>query len=150
MSDYKKALLKWSISRGRDTYGYNIVTLTDCDTGTKYRTNGGGYDMTGTVFADWIADVYADKLNAIAKRANSSYDPARPTKHKDGPKNSLYGMTAYYNGGKFVRVRLDGACGLDCIIKICEAMGLTVERIYDRSKRNAVLSGFFVYEKEAV
>lgn len=148
MSTYKKALIKWTVSRAQNTYGYNIVTLTDCDTGKKYRTNGGGYDMTGTVFADWIQDIYQAELMGIAKRAHSNYDPARPTKTKEGPKKSLYGMTAYYNAGKLVRVRLDGACGLDSIIRIAEAIGLETERIYDRSKRNPELSGFFVSPKQ--
>lgn len=55
---------KWTVSRGRDTYGYNICTLyTD---GVKVaRCNGGGYDMKGTCLGNFIAHAYADRLLAL-------------------------------------------------------------------------------------
>lgn len=55
------AEIKWTVSRGRDTYGYNICTL--YIRGQKVaRCNGGGYDMQGTVFGSWLAYAYADRL----------------------------------------------------------------------------------------
>jgi len=51
----------WSVSRGRDTYGYNICTL--YVDGTKAaRCNGGGYDMKGTCLGLWIAKRFSDEL----------------------------------------------------------------------------------------
>lgn len=46
--------LKWTVSRARDTHGYNVVTLTDTSTDRSFRAIGGGYDMEGTVFAEWL------------------------------------------------------------------------------------------------
>ena len=36
-------LFTYGTSRGRDTYGYNIVTLTSSAQGKKFRAMGGGY-----------------------------------------------------------------------------------------------------------
>ncbi len=40
--------VRWSTSRGRDTYGYNICSVTDQATSKRYSCKGGGY---GTVRA---------------------------------------------------------------------------------------------------
>lgn len=50
---YHELTVTWTVSRGRDTYGYNIVTLRERGD-VVARCNGGGYDMRGTVFADWL------------------------------------------------------------------------------------------------
>jgi hypothetical protein len=55
---------RWTVSRGRDTYGYNICTLY-ADGDKVSRCNGGGYDMKGTCLGHFIASHYADRLNAI-------------------------------------------------------------------------------------
>ncbi len=52
---------KWTVSRGRDTYGYNICTLY-VDGDKVARCNGGGYDMKGTCLGDFIAKRYEDRL----------------------------------------------------------------------------------------
>lgn len=146
-----KALLKWTISKGRDTYGYNVATLTDCDTGDKFKTIGGGYDMTGTVFADWIESIYQPELLAIANEADSKvfYENGKYVnrEYNQAGKRKLYGMTAYYSDGKLDKVNLDGACGLSSIEDIVKAMGLTIEKVYDRSKKNPVLTAFYVFKE---
>lgn len=52
---------KWTVSRGRDTYGYNICTLY-ADGRKVAKCNGGGYDMEGTVLGRFISTHYADRL----------------------------------------------------------------------------------------
>lgn len=124
--------LGWGISQARDTAGYNIRRLRDDSTGKRYRCNGGGYDMTGTVFADWLCDAYQDRLRAIADQAHMTYG-AEPV--DDGPlprtvnDNGLYGMYAYVDGS----VRVDGACGMSSVVRIAEAAGLSVQRVYGRT-----------------
>jgi len=54
------ARFKWTVSRGRDTYGYNICTLY-IDGKKAARCNGGGYDMQGTCLGNWLA-VHAKDL----------------------------------------------------------------------------------------
>ncbi len=65
--------IRWSVSRGRDTYGYNICSL--WVDGVKVAScNGGGYDMVGTVLGSYIAKNYADRLKSL-KASYGSGDP---------------------------------------------------------------------------
>lgn len=52
---------KWTVSRGRDTYGYNICSLY-VDGRKVSSCNGGGYDMEGTALGSWIAKRFKDEL----------------------------------------------------------------------------------------
>lgn len=102
-------------SRGRETYGYTIVRLRDSDTGKVYRCMGGGYDMVGTVLADWLVDTHQDALGAISDQAyyrHDNGDRIRP----DG----LYGMTTRADGS----VTVDGACGVRSVEDIAKAAGV--------------------------
>ena len=47
-------LFSYGVSRGRDTYGYNTVTLTSSAQGKKFRCMGGGYDMHGQVLGEYV------------------------------------------------------------------------------------------------
>ena len=52
---------RWTVSRGRDTYGYNICSL--YANGSKVAScNGGGYDMQGVCLGNYIARNYAPRL----------------------------------------------------------------------------------------
>ena len=96
--------IKWSVSRGRDTYGFHICTLYDGE--RAYRTKGGGYDMVGTVFGEWLLDHCSDKIEKLDQ-------------------SQFYGL-GHYNGKAY----LDGACGLNSMIKIARAIGLGVREYY--------------------
>ena len=104
--------IKWTTSRGRDTYGWNIVTLTDETTGKRFRANGGGYDMVGTVFGDWLAATFPEELQRWA----------------DGTPDLDYGAFRRADGS----VYLDGACGLEQMRQVGDALGLEVIRTHDR------------------
>lgn len=52
---------KWTVSRGRETYGYNINTLY-ADGIKVARCNGGGYDMEGTNLGTYLESHFADRL----------------------------------------------------------------------------------------
>lgn len=54
----------WTVSRGRDTYGYNICSLY-VDGFKKASCNGGGYDMRGTSLGNWIASEFKDSLLSL-------------------------------------------------------------------------------------
>lgn len=59
-------LFTYGVSRGRDTYGYNIVTLAS-NTGKRFRAMGGGYDMHGQVLGDYVQfNASPDRLRAVA------------------------------------------------------------------------------------
>lgn len=52
---------RWTTSRARDTYGYNVCSLF-VNGDRVSRCNGGGYDMKGTALGDFIAKYFADRL----------------------------------------------------------------------------------------
>lgn len=152
----KHLALSWTVSRARDTYGYNVCRLED---GQKvYRADGGGYDMTGTVFGEWLADAYQDRLLKIARRAyyvsNGEGVKARegeqasmrwvgtPGKPKVTP-GLLYGM---YHYPKEKRVSLDGGCGIESMLTIALAIGLDVQRTGNRKGHT---TGFIVTDTRA-
>ena len=95
--------LTYGTSRGRETYGWNVVTLKDETDGTRARTTGGGYDMTGTVFGEWLEHHAQDALQSLEELP--------------------YGARRLESG----RVSLDGACGLECMERLARAAGLEVE-----------------------
>lgn len=132
----KQLTLKHSISKAQDSYGYNRITLTDTLTGKKYACVGGGYNMIGTVFAEWMQDNYQTELLAIAHKAYYVYD-SKTLSHNPLPQ-TYYGMTAYTHKSF---VSLDGACGLECMLDIAQAIGLSVQR---QTNSKGQLIGFFV------
>ncbi len=52
---------KFTTSRGRDTYGYNICTLL-VDGEKVAKCIGGGYDMQGTAFGEWLQNYFQATL----------------------------------------------------------------------------------------
>jgi len=128
--------IKRTISKARDSYGYNILTLIDGD--KKYNTVGGGYDMLGTVFAKWLQENYLDTI--ISKLPPCVYEKDENRFNTCKP-SDYYGFFLFKDSGKYY---LDGACGLDCIVKIARAIGLTVQTDYDRKKN--ITMGFIINE----
>lgn len=125
--------LSWSISKGAETYGYNICRLDDNNSGKRYRTIGGGYDMVGTVVADWLQDAHQEALVGLAGTLESK--PYAGTT-KAFPK--FYGMFQHEDG----HVSLDGGCGLECIRKIAGAIGVSWTQAMNRRGRKVI--GFAV------
>lgn len=130
--------ISWTTSRGRETYGYNICRLDDRNNGKRYRTCGGGYDMVGTVFGEWLADVYQERLQALVKTLpleDCGYAVAGYLRCKD-----MYGLTVSPKGN----VTLDGACGINSMTHIAEALGLEVQ--WEGNKKGHTI-GYFVSEE---
>jgi len=143
----KQLTLKHSISRAQETYGYSRITLTDTSTGKKYSAVGGGYDMVGAVFGEWLQDNYQAELLAITHKAHYIHDGHRLTKATEWQPmhqyvtidpHKLYGMTYHIAGD---RVALDGACGLESMLDIAKHAGLGIQRQTDHKGH---LIGFFV------
>ena len=115
--------ISWSISRGRDTYGYNICRLDDAVTGKRYKCLGGGYDMIGTVFGEFLNDVYQERLvKLFSERVTGDYGNTDAGR-KCIPE--LYGITLNPQG----KAHCDGGCGINSMQRIAEAIGLNVQWI---------------------
>ena len=130
--------LKWTVSHARATPGWKVLTLTDHHIWKTCRTIG-GHEMEGTVFAEWLAAAHPERLQAIAARAFNVYTPGRGVARADvAPGVGLYGMT---RTAETSAVRLDGACGLQSMLTIAEAAGLSVRQLRNNRGR---LGGFVV------
>ena len=145
MKNIKRLALTRSVSRGRDTYGYNICRLDDTSTGDRFKCMGGGYDMQGTVFGEWLEACYQDRLVVLKDRANYFFKTGETTRANDRP-DRLYGMAYIVEDD---RISLDGSCSLECMIRIAEAIGLEVERDYiAKGRRRGETVGWYVSEAE--
>lgn len=109
----KSLEITWTTSRSREYYGCPIVTLYDGL--KKFKATGGGYDMLGSVFGQWLMANYREKIIQL-------------TPHQDG---GFYGLNRYSTGSW----HLDGACGLDCVKTIAKAIGLDVQSIWNERKK---------------
>ena len=150
------------VSRGRDTYGYTIVTLTDPN-GKRFSTNGGGYDMLGTVTAEVINHYYQDRLLKIHRRAESyvlkkkwcsrralrdNGEGGKCIESTPNYKKHSYGVTAYYGDTMkdLKRVIIDGATGFSNVQGIAKRLGLEVVTHYERGRRGSKLVGVSINE----
>lgn len=144
MNKFTQLVLSWTTSKGRDTYGYNICRLDDRETGERFRCMGGGYDMVGTVFAQWLCANYQEKLLKIKDRAAYTFSKEHGNTPNNSPDTVFYGMRFYVDDN---RIYIDGACGLDCVINIAEKIGLDVERDYIKKGVNRGRTiGWFISE----
>ena len=135
--------LSWSVSRGRETYGYNICKLHDRNNGKNNKTVGGGYDMVGTVFAMWLEENYQAELLKLVESKQGELVQAYSHYKK---LNGFYGMTVDTTKNA---VYLDGGCGLDCIIDIALAIGLDIQRDYVKTgKKRGETLGWWVHMSE--
>lgn len=117
MNKEHNLIIKHSVSKGRNTYGYNLVTLRDGK--SRYSTCGGGYDMIGTVFGDWLYSCYKERLKAL-----------KPCIYSDSEfEENYYGLIAFEDNPE--EFYLDGGCGLSSMLEIAEKIGLRVKCVHD-------------------
>lgn len=130
-----KALhFKWTISRGRETYGYNICTLL-VDGEKVARCNGGGYDMQGTCLADWLEKEFQAELRKLANDSGvNETTPARTYGTKGKDLTRVYDVPGFYGFMIYVtdhpvtaKARLDGGCGFSSMQRIAEAIGIQLK-----------------------
>lgn len=143
---------KFTVSRGRNSFGYPICTLY-VNGKRVVSTVGGGYDLQGTVLAVWLMKEFPDRLYKIRERAHGIYDVSfvkNGRKHGHEWKtitslvrpDALYGLSWRRYGEKTVRpnkdlISLDGACGFDSMKRIAEAIGISIEFL-DETNSDAI------------
>lgn len=110
-----------STSRGYETMGYPIVRVTDQNTGQSFRTMGGGYDMLGTVFADWLQATFQDRLMSELGAMT-----------REELSRQHYGARHIFLADGSELITLDGACGQNSIERIARAIGLQVRHTWNR------------------
>lgn len=130
--------ISWGISRGRDTYGYNICRAVSRQTGKTYRTTGGGYDMVGTVIGGWFAAEYQAELQALYARDHlkfKAYSNSGYHVHCE-----LHGLFARPDGPFY----MDGGTGIDCMLRIIKECGFEHQRQYNPRTRNKATTGYLI------
>lgn len=164
----KTLIFKWTVSRARDTYGYNICSLW-VDGRKVSGCNGGGYDMEGTALACWMEKEFEQellKLDIPMSRRNGQdireyyglsfhdpdFDPGKveiegqtiKQREKEGKSLGLERYQAFYGASSSVpseRHRiplLDGACGMSSIENILNAMGYKLHRVNTGKGDNSI------------
>jgi hypothetical protein len=90
---------------------------------------GGGYDITGTVFGEWLVATMQAELRKLAQDGRAYYVKRKgePYTVNDSPE-SLYGLYLREDGS----VSVDGACGFSCVRRIAEAAGATVVEVHGK------------------
>lgn len=94
--------VRWGVSRGADSYGYTTCSLKVAGVRRGY-CNGGGYDMTGTVLGQFIADEFSEELRSMGTR-----ELVR------GSRASFYGLSFHdpsFNPGRVVLETADELLG---------------------------------------
>jgi hypothetical protein len=117
-----------------------MVTLVVNSTGKSYRACGGGYDMHGTVLADYVEETYQDRLQAIA-RGELRSDRADKHSHSCHFQGDLYGMVLNLSSGE---VLLDGGVGKSQIIRIAKKIGISIVDRMQRTSRTYRAIGYTV------
>ena len=142
MNDKYNLKFKWTTSRGRDTYGYNICSL--FVNGEKVAAcNGGGYDMQGTSLGDWIARKFKDKLLKFnqeftgLKFHDPNWQPSQKTLNQE-KKDGFVGLARYQDfhsasnklpTKKHIIPSIDGATGFGSVTRIINELGYKLELI---------------------
>lgn len=123
--------ISWAVSHGRDTYGYRICRLDapmlPTMRTTRYRCNGGGYDMVGTVLGDWLTEQYQSRLLAVAREQYNYYldGTGLHCAVDNSSVSRLYGLTWYQQQGHHAEhASIDGACGESSVERIAAAIGM--------------------------
>lgn len=120
----KTLRFQWGVSRGRDTYGYNVCTLY-VDDKRVASTSGGGYDMRGAVLGEWMQKEFADQLKGFRANYGSGDD-----------ETGLYGLWFNYRGTQVkeyldgATFGLDGACGQSSMERILGKLGYQLKNIH--------------------
>ena len=145
---------KWTTSKARDSYGYNVCTLL-VNREKKARCNGGGYDMQGTCLGDWIAKEFEKGLLKFKQDFygltyhNPNWQPTDETIEKE-KKDGFVGLARYQDfykqssklpTEKHTIPQIDGACGFSSVEKILNNLGFKISLIdYD--------SGVYLVDKQ--
>lgn len=124
-------VFKYGISRGQNSYGYRIVSLF-VDGKKVASTNGGGYDMKGTVLGRYINDRFMPQIVEIAKE--QLQEANRMTKYYNDKGGGIYGLIVTKNEKQPARVHLDGMTGFSVCQEVLKLLGYSLEYVTDTDK----------------
>ena len=110
---------KWS------TRGYGNSKIIDQRGNVLAKATGCGYDRFGTVIGEFINVTFQNELQRLAKRFCK-----KPYAGGLRSSEEFYGMFLRKDGS----VRLDGACGYNCMCKILNCIGFEIVKVGEFKK----------------
>jgi len=119
---------KWTTSKAKDSYGYNVCTLKDTRDNKISKTIGGGYDMKGTALGYMINEYLQDEIQKINTK-------------------KYYGLTHYNSktkkrqdrASKHTKSYVDGGCGFNTMVDILNKIGFNVKFIRESNNSSTYL-----------
>lgn len=149
----------WTVSRARDSYGYNIMTLY-VDGKKVAQCNGGGYDMKGTVLAHWVASTFKEQLLGLKEEFygltfhDPTFNPRKAVvegetveeREKAGKSLGLERYQAFYSASsklpteKHVIPQIDGATGFSSVERILKAIGYFLKWVPNRGSKRDIFT----------
>lgn len=135
--------IRWTTSRGAETYGYTVASLYEFER-LAARCKGGGYDMRGTVFGEWLEKAYPDRLAQLRPADAVDCGYGVPGWTRAPADRRLYGLTWRPDGS----ASLDGGCGFESMCRVAEAIGLDVTML-DAGRHLDILTVRDTRESEA-
>jgi len=141
---------RWTISRGRDTCGYNVCTIT-YGRSLKTRAHGGGYDMAGTALAEMLCEhpVTAPIILAMLRRkvkANAIRRSGGVGEGRFFGEGRFYGCWYISKGrGRDEKFGIDGGVGSDTVIRLLlKHCGIKIEPQYDLARKRRARNGWLI------
>lgn len=132
----KVLTFKWTVSRGRDTYGYNICSLY-VDGDKVSSCNGGGYDMKGTALAEWMESQFSEQLKGLTCNYGSGDDTEGFYGLGFRGPAPDYEQSNHYRDG--FAISLHGGCGFSSMERILNAIGYKLKYITESRNETTYL-----------
>jgi len=149
----------WTVSKARDSYGYNIMTLY-VDGKKATQCNGGGYDMKGTVLGNWVASHFKNQLLGLKEEFygltfhDPNYNPGKEViegetieeREKAGKSVGLERYQAVFSASnklpteKHTIPHINGATGFNQVERILKAIGYYLKWVPTKSSTRDIFT----------
>lgn len=93
--------------------------------------NGGGYDRAGAALGQAIEKLFGEELKGLTP--GYIWPPGDGIGAK--VPHGLYGLTQHRDG----KMSLDGACGIEQMLKVLRALGFTDTELYETGKMSSMV-----------
>ena len=129
--DYKgiegySLVFTWGTSRGQDTYGYTTVSCKFNNEKMGY-CSGGGYDMKGTVFAQFVDKMFHEELKRCSTKGHYGFSFYNKKTRKS---------QTQWSSNCYDTEFLDGGCGFNCIQKVFrDKLGYNIKFVHESSNK---------------
>ena len=145
---------KQCTSRKKGFEGTETLTLTDHNSGRKYKTTGSGMDLKPTLLAEWVTQNYQEELLELPELFCTHYHldtqeyvfPPISGLPFDLAARKLVATFASVDDEQPVKVTVPDI-DYSAIFAILHQMGVYLEAVYDHKGQTSWICGYIVQEK---